>query len=119
MARSGDGLAGVARLRRLPTGEGELGMLVAHPERRGAGIGRDLIGYAESWARAQGIVTMRMELLVPQSWTHPVKRFLYDWYTRIGYRVVGKGDLAEQYPRLVPRLATPCDFLVFHKDLVS
>ncbi|MET8151467.1 GNAT family N-acetyltransferase [Actinoplanes sp. NPDC049668] len=118
-ARAGDELAGVARLRRLPTGEGELGMLVAHPARRGAGVGRDLMAYAEGWAGAQGIETMRLELLFPQAWTHPVKQFLYDWYTRIGYRVVGKGDLADEYPDLVPRLATPCDFLVFRKELVS
>jgi hypothetical protein len=60
---------------------------------------------------------MQLELLVPRTWKHPVKEFLRDWYTRIGYRVVRTGDLGEDYPALVPRLATPCDFLVFHKDL--
>ncbi|MEU7908827.1 GNAT family N-acetyltransferase [Actinoplanes sp. NPDC049118] len=109
--------AGVARVRRLPTGEGELGMLVADPERRGAGIGRALVAYAEGWAGDRGLRTMQLELLVPQAWTHPVKQFLYDWYTRIGYQVVRKGDLADDFPALVPRLATPCDFLVFHKQL--
>jgi hypothetical protein len=46
-----------------------------------------------------------------------VKKFLYDWYTRLGYRVIGTGDLADDYPALVSRLATPCDFLIFHKPL--
>ncbi|WP_433381811.1 GNAT family N-acetyltransferase [Actinoplanes sp. CA-142083] len=118
VAREPDGtLVGAMQLQRLPTGEGELGMLVAHPERRGAGLGRDLIAYGESWAREQGLTTMQLELLYPNSWTHPVKKFLYDWYTRLGYQVIGTGDLADDYPDLVSRLATPCDFLIFHKAL--
>ena len=118
IARDEDGtLVGAMQLQRLPTGEGELGMLVAHPERRGAGLGKDLIAYGESWARAQGLTTMQLELLYPSTWTHPVKKFLYDWYTRLGYRVIGTGDLADDYPDLVARLATPCDFLIFHKPL--
>jgi GNAT superfamily N-acetyltransferase len=116
-ARIDGELAGVARVQRLPTGEGEVGMLVAHPDRRGAGIGRDLIAYAEKWAVDRGLRTMQLELLVPQTWTHPVKQFLREWYTRLGYRVVRVGDLAQDYPALVPRLATSCDFLVFHKPL--
>lgn len=117
VARDGRLVVGAMRLQRLPTGEGEFGMLVAHPERRGAGIGRDLIAYAESWARSEGLTTMQLELLYPSTWTHPVKQFLHEWYTRLGYRVVAHGDLATDYPALVPRLATACDFLVFHKPL--
>ncbi|MFI5896262.1 GNAT family N-acetyltransferase [Actinoplanes sp. NPDC051513] len=113
----GGELVGAMQLQRLPTGEGELGMLVAHPQRRGAGIGKDLISYGESWARTQGLTTMQLELLYPSTWTHPVKKFLYDWYTRLGYQVIGAGDLADDYPELVSRLATPCDFLIFHKAL--
>lgn len=117
LAHDGDDLVGAARVRRLPGGEAELGMLVAHPERRGAGIGRDLIAYAEGWARTEGIATMQLELLVPQSWVHPVKQFLYEWYSRLGYQVVRKGSFADDYPALAPRLATPCDYLIFHKPL--
>jgi GNAT superfamily N-acetyltransferase len=116
-ARDGEDLLGVARVRRLPGGEGEFGMLVAHPARRGAGLGRDLVAYAENWARERDLRTMQLELLFPQTWTHPVKQFLHDWYTRLGYRVVRTGDFAEEYAALVPRLATPCDFLVFHKPI--
>ena len=117
VAREDDEVVGAMRLQSLPSGEGEFGMLVAHPERRGAGIGRDLIAYAESWARSEGLKTMQLELLYPRTWTHPVKKFLHDWYNRLGYEVVRHGDFAEDYPALVPRLATPCDFLVFHKTL--
>jgi GNAT superfamily N-acetyltransferase len=118
IARDPDGtLIGAMRLQQLPTGEGELGMLVTHPKRRGAGIGKDLVGYAEDWARNRGADTMQLELLYPNTWTHPVKKFLRDWYTRLGYVVVRTGDLADDYPGLVARLATPCDFLIFHKPL--
>ena len=117
VARDGDTVTGAMRLQRLPTGEGEFGMLVAHPDRRGAGIGRALIAYAEDWARSEGMHTMQLELLFPRDWTHPVKQFLHDWYQRLGYRVVRHGDLGEDYPALIPRLATDCDFLVFHKAL--
>jgi GNAT superfamily N-acetyltransferase len=116
-ARVDGTLAGVARVMRLPTGEGEVGMLVVHPSRRGTGLGRDLIAYAEKWAVDLGIRTMQLELLVPQTWTHPVKQSLHEWYTRLSYRVVRTGDLAEDYPALVPRLATACDFLIFNKPL--
>jgi GNAT superfamily N-acetyltransferase len=117
VARDGAEVIGVARIQRLPTGEGEVGMVVAHPERRGAGIGRDLLAYAEGWARQQGLSTMQLELLVPKTWKHQVKDFLYGWYTRSGYEVVRVADLTESFPELAPRLATPCDFLIFHKPL--
>jgi ribosomal protein S18 acetylase RimI-like enzyme len=92
-------------------------MLVASPDRRGVGIGRQLVGFAEHWARTQGLSTMQLELLVPQTWTHPVKEFLRAWYTRIGYRRVRTGRLEEAYPMLQPQLATPCDFVIYEKDL--
>jgi len=60
---------------------------------------------------------MQLELLVPRGWTHPTKEFLHSWYTRTGYRPVRSGTIDESYPQLAPRLATPCDFVVYHKDL--
>jgi GNAT superfamily N-acetyltransferase len=117
--RSGDHITGAVRLQQLDDELGEFGMLVAAPEARGTGVGRDLVSFAEQWGRERGLTRMQLELLVPQTWDHPVKEFLREWYTRIGYRVVRKGDLAEDYPELVEHLACPCDFLVFHKDLDS
>ncbi|ANZ40234.1 GNAT family N-acetyltransferase [Lentzea guizhouensis] len=109
---------GAVRVQQLNDTTGEFGMLVAAPEARGTGVGRDLVAFAEQWARDNDLSHMQLELLVPQTWKHPVKEFLRDWYTRIGYRVVRTGDLADDYPALVPKLACPCDFLVFHKELV-
>jgi hypothetical protein len=48
-----------------------------------------------------------------------MKEFLAGWYTRIGYRVARTGTIDEAYPALAPLLATPCDFVIYHKDLAA
>jgi GNAT superfamily N-acetyltransferase len=96
---------------------GEFGMLVADPARRGEGIGRELVRFAEALSRRRGLATMQLELLVPRSWSHPNKEFLHAWYTRIGYRPVRTGPIEESYPQLAPLVATPCDFVIYHKPL--
>ena len=115
--RDGPDIAGSVRIRQLGDDLGEFGMLVADPARRGAGIGRELVAFAEQWARDRGLRRMQLELLVPRTWQHPVKEFLRGWYTRIGYAPVRLGRFDEDFPQLAPLLATPCDFLVMHKDL--
>jgi len=116
-ARLDDRLVGAIRIRRIADDLGEFGMLVASPEHRGIGIGRTLVAFAEDWARQQGLGRMQLELLAPQAWTHPFKEHLRGWYTRIGYRQVRVGDLAELYPELHLRLATPCELAIHHKHL--
>nr|WP_296074384.1 GNAT family N-acetyltransferase [uncultured Actinoplanes sp.] len=117
LARGDDRVIGAVRVQRLGDKLGEFGMLVADPAHRGAGVGRELVAFAEGWARRQGLTTMQLELLTPRTWTHPVKEFLRGWYTRIGYRQVRTEDFASAYPALEPLLATPCDFVVYHKGL--
>jgi GNAT superfamily N-acetyltransferase len=117
VARLDGRLVGAVRIRRLDPGLAEFGMLVASPEYRGIGIGRALVAFAEDWARQQGLSRMQLEVLAPRTWTHPVKEFLRDWYTRIGYRQTRTGRLADAYPALQPQLATPCDFAIYHKNL--
>jgi GNAT superfamily N-acetyltransferase len=117
IARLDGALVGAVRVQVLDGGAGEFGMLVAAQEHRGVGIGRELVAFAERWARGRGLDRMQLEVLVPRIWRHPVKEFLRAWYTRIGYRQVRVGALDEAYPALVPLLATPCDFIIFHKDL--
>lgn len=116
-ARLGGQLVGCVHVTTIEGGLGEFGMLVAAPEFRGVGIGRDLVAFAEDWARQQKYATMQLELLMPQTWTHPVKEFLHGWYTRIGYRPVRTEPFDEAYPALQPLLATPCDFVIYHKAL--
>lgn len=117
LIRDGSGIAGSVRIQQLGDDLGEFGMLVADPARRGAGIGRELVAFAEQWARDRGLRRMQLELLVPRDWEHPVKEFLRAWYTRIGYAPVHLGRFDEDFPQLAPLLATDCDFLVMHKDL--
>ena len=110
-------IVGVIQVRRLETGEGEFGMLVADHEHRKQGVGRELVRFAERWSQGQGLATMQLELLVPRQWRHPTKQFLKAWYSRIGYRPVRTGKFEESYPELAPQLATPCDFVIYHKPL--
>jgi ribosomal protein S18 acetylase RimI-like enzyme len=117
VARLGGRIVGCIRVQRLDDGTGEFGMLAADPAHRGVGVGRELVRFAERKSTAEGLRTMRLELLVPRDWTHPTKESLAAWYTRIGYRVTRTGTIDEAYPDLAPRLATPCDFVIYHKDL--
>jgi len=111
-------IVGCVRIQRLDADQGEFGMLAAAHGHRGVGIGRELVRFAEQKAREGGLAFMQLELLVPRNWSHPSKEFLAGWYTRIGYQIVRSGTIDESYPHLAPLLATPCDFLIYHKVLV-
>lgn len=117
VARHGTEIVGAARLRALPTGEAEFGMLAVSSAHRGTGVGREMVAFLENTARAQGRTRMQLEILVPQDWIHPMKAFLLEWYTRIGYVHTRTGRLVEAYPHLAPHLATGCHFVIFHKNL--
>jgi ribosomal protein S18 acetylase RimI-like enzyme len=117
VARRCGRVVGCVRVQRLDEGTGEFGMLAADPGLRGVGIGRELVRFAERKCRADGLGVIQLELLVPRDWTHPTKEFLDAWYTRIGYRVARTGAIDEAYPALAPLLATPCDFVIYRKDL--
>jgi GNAT superfamily N-acetyltransferase len=117
VARHDGAIVGAVRVQRIDGRTGEFGMLVADPRFRGAGIGRALVRFAERWAGERGLRRMQLELLVPRGWTHPVKEFTGAWYRRMGYRVVRTGDFAADHPALVDRLATPCDYLIFQREL--
>jgi GNAT superfamily N-acetyltransferase len=119
VARRRGRIVGCVRVQRLDERTGEFGMLVADPACRGAGVGRELVRFAERKCRADGLGTMQLELLVPRGWTHPTKQFLAAWYTRLGYRVARTGTIDEAYPALAPLLATPCDFVIYEKDLAA
>ncbi len=119
VARIDGRIVGSVRIQRLDAGTGEFGMLVADPAHRGQGIGRELVNFAEELSRQRGLEVMQLELLVPREWKHPTKEFLRAWYTRIGYRPVRSGTIDESYPQLAPLLATPCDFVIYRKDLRS
>jgi GNAT superfamily N-acetyltransferase len=110
-------IVGCIRIQQLDEDMSEFGMLAAAPGHRGIGIGRELVRFAEQSSRDKGRGTMQLELLVPREWTHPAKEFLARWYVRIGYKAVRTGSASEFHPDLSPLLATPCDFVVYRKDI--
>ena len=97
----------------------EFGMLAAAPAHRGTGVGRQLVAFAERDSLDTGRAVMQLELLVPRLWNHPSKEFLAGWYGRLGYAVVRTGTIDESYPHLAPLLATPCDYLIYRRDLTT
>ena len=117
-ARRDGRLAGVLRLRRRDADSSEFGLLAADPAVRGTGVGRALVRYAEDTARGRGDRFMRLELLVPRSFTLPSKEFLAAWYARLGYTVERVGRIDELHPHLAPLLATDADVRYYVKRLV-
>jgi GNAT superfamily N-acetyltransferase len=117
VARLDGAVVGSVRVQRLDDESGEFGMLAADPAHRGLGVGGGLISFAERKCQDEGLRTMQLELLVPRAWTHPSKEFLAQWYTRLGYHVARTGTIEEAYPELAPLLATPCDFVIYLKEL--
>jgi ribosomal protein S18 acetylase RimI-like enzyme len=110
-------VVGCAYVRALDAGTADLGLVSVAPEQWGAGLGRRLVRLAEELMRARGVATMQLELLVPKEWDHPEKDRLRGWYTRLGYRVVRTAPVEQVAAHLAPRLATPCEFLIFRKRL--
>ena len=117
VARLGDDIVGSIRVRRLEADTAETGMLVAHPGHRNLGVGRQLRRHVTAMLRDEGMKTLQIELLVPRDWTPESKAFMARWNERSGYEVVRKGAFDDMYPELAPRLATPCDFIVYQKAL--
>ena len=59
---------------------------------------------------------MELELLVPHA-PHAHKQRLHEWYTRLGYREVGRRDFAAVYPEPGELLAGPADLVTYRKSL--
>ncbi|KAI0905674.1 hypothetical protein F4823DRAFT_126725 [Ustulina deusta] len=99
---------------------GEFGMLAVDPPRRGGGVGRDLVVFAEERCRQHlGLRAMRLELLAPVHFEHAGKTRLQDWYERLGYVRVELRDFEQAYPRLFELLSGPTEFRVFEKKFVD
>ncbi len=118
-ATLGGRLVGCAYVRPLNAGTADLGLISAAPDHWGNGIGRGLVGSAEELMRSRGMRTMQLELLVPKGWVHPEKVRLHSWYTRLGYQVVRTAPFEDVATHLAAQLATPCEFLIFHKPLAE
>jgi GNAT superfamily N-acetyltransferase len=119
VARLDGRVVGCGRLRPLDASSADLGLVCAVPDRWGSGVGREVVRFAEELMRSRGVAAMQLELLVPRDWVHPQKQRLREWYERLGYRVVRTAPFEEftSSPGAAARLATPCEFLVFRKEL--
>jgi GNAT superfamily N-acetyltransferase len=90
----------------------KFGMLVTHPDYRGKGLGSKLISLAEKYAKERCSKYMCLELLTPNEWVHEQKKFLSEWYQRLGYRQTSLNEFPHK-----ELLITPCSFFVFTKEL--
>ena len=115
VVRRDGALAGCVRVHALDAATGELGLLSA--ARRDSGVGGELVALAEGWARERGLVAHAAEAARPAHGTHPFKARLHAWYTRLGYRVIGRDDFADVLPDAARLLTAPCDLLVYEKAL--
>ena len=71
-------LVGSVNINFFSDGFGEFGMLVADRRYRGLGIGSALVEHAEKWARQNACHTMRLEILAPRYWTHPMRSLIQE-----------------------------------------
>lgn len=117
VARSMGQTIGCVRVRQIDSEIGEFGMLAVDVAYQGKGIGRALIQFAEEKCKQENLRKMQLELLVPEDGSHPDKKILEEWYTRIGYQPVYTDSVATLFPHLVDQLAIPCKFIVFQKNL--
>jgi GNAT superfamily N-acetyltransferase len=116
VARTGR-IVGCLRTRALDAATSDVGLIGVDPGAWGGGIGRALVDAAEELARSRGATTMRLELFVPRTGTHPDKERLREWYRRRGYSVTRRVPLEEFLPHVAPLAAVPGDILVFEKLL--
>ena len=108
VAGDGETPVGCMRLQRLDDDAAMFGMLSVDPAAHGTGLGKALIAFAE---HAFDVPEMELELLIPRGAAHPKKVRLHDWYTRLGYRQIGRRPFDE------PELIRPADLFVYRKRL--
>ena len=113
----GGRLTGCLRTRPLSATLADVGLIGVDPGAWGAGTGRALIAAAEERARSAGATTIRLELLVPRTGTHPDKERLREWYTRRGYTIADRVPMEHYLPHVAPLLSAPGDILLFEKPL--
>jgi GNAT superfamily N-acetyltransferase len=117
VATDGDRIVGCLRTRALDPTASDAGLIGVDTDAWGAGAGRALLDVAEARARSRGATTMRLELFVPRTGTHPDKERLRHWYTRRGYTVTQRIPLEQFLPHVAPLAAVPGEILVFEKPL--
>ncbi|KAM7186136.1 hypothetical protein V8F33_011975 [Rhypophila sp. PSN 637] len=114
----GSDIAGCIKVHMVDEKTATFGILTSAQAYRGKGIGRQLVQFAEAWAREHGAVKMQMELLFANGWYHPLKTRLAEWYERAGYQLARSINMVDMYPDLVELLEQPSDLRVYQKALL-
>lgn len=110
-------IIGCIRVVRPASNVGGFGTLVAAPEARGSGVGRQLVDFAEAYCRSQGATQMQLELLVPTDVVNHFKAWIQAWYEKLGYRIIRIEDFGKTYPKLAPHVCAPVEYRIFQKTL--
>lgn len=86
-----------------------LGLFNVEPNNQGKGIGKQLLSYAEEFARQNGYATMEMKVI-------SVRTELIDWYKRHGYQDAGIRIPFEE-DGVSGNHLQPLEFMVLKKQL--
>lgn len=88
----------------------KLGMITVDANLKGKGFGKIIMENIETYAKKIGISKLQLELLTPQNWVQEHKKFLGDWYKRLGFRPIKTIPFDRE-----ELLATECNFTVYEK----
>lgn len=77
----------------LVDGAAHIEQLSVHPEHQGHGIGRELIGYVDRWAAAQGIPALTLSTFRSVPWNGP-------YYARLGFSELAGTELTPGLGRI-------------------
>lgn len=119
VAKLKEKIIGTIRVSKLDKKTGELGLLSVAKNYQGQGYGKRLITYAEQYFKRKKMTYVQLELLVPVNASHPFKEALKKWYIRLGYKPLYKTSIDKKYPHIKEKLAVPCQFIVFQKQMTE
>lgn len=109
-------LAGVIKISEVAPTIGGFGMLATDPHSLSRGIGRALVETAETWARNAKYEEMEIEIVRGDP-PNEHKKFLHEWYTRLGYIEQATYPIAQRIPELAPLQRITCVSTVYRKQL--
>ena len=93
-------------------------MLVCHPNHRKKGVGKTLVSFVNQEAIARNNKKMYLELLSPKDWIHEEKKFLKDWYIKMGYKLKKEVDFKDYHPDHAPFMKCDLIFSLYEKNLI-
>lgn len=116
LAFIGETIVGVVKIEQKDRDMGGFGMLATDPDGLGQGTGRALVAEAETWGREMNLSAMEIEIVRAEQ-PNDHKRFLHEWYTRLGYVEQATYPIAERIPEIAPLQRQTCVSTVYRKSL--